>query len=271
LRRGLVICFSTIVFIALMEALARSITNPRFRVAGSLLIASGLSTAWYSASPYYHEVWAALLIALSLASYRLSHWSIAVALGVAACLYRELALPYLLAMGAFAVYERKYQECAAWIAGVAVFCGLFAWHLSIAGTLHQAGDVVSRGWLGFGGWPFLIQTARMNSVLLLAPKFVVALVVCLAIIGFAGTRDAWLRRVALVVCGYLAAFSIAGRPDNLYWGLLISPLLPIGVALSPAAIKDLLAAAHGRRGCQLERSSLRGVAISGERYLHSSR
>jgi len=189
---------------------------------------------------------------LSLASHRLSHWSISVLLGLTACLFRELAFPFLGAMAVFALYERKYWEFAGWVTGMAVFCGLFAWHLSVAATLHEPGDLVSRGWLGLGGWPFVIQTAKMNSVLLLAPKFVIALVVCLAIIGFAGTRDPWLLRVALIVCGYLASFSIVGRPDNLYWGLLISPLLPIGVALSPMPIRDLLAAAWGRRSGPLE-------------------
>lgn len=94
----------------------------------------------------------------------------------------------------------------------------------------------------------------MNSALLLAPKFVIATVVCLAIIGFAGTRDPWLLRAAVIVCGYFASFSIVGRPDNLYWGLLISPLIPIGVALSPTAIRDLLAAAWGRQSGPLEGS-----------------
>lgn len=254
LRRGAVIALSLLSFIALMEALARSITDSKERVLAGLFIGTAISTAWFSASPYFHEVWAALLISLSLASYRLSHWSVSVLLGVAACLFRELALPFLGVMAMFALYERKYRELAGWIAAIAVFCGLFGWHLSVAATLHEPGDLVSRGWLGLGGWPFVIQTAKMNSALLLAPKFVIATVVCLAIIGFAGTRDPWLLRAAVIVCGYFASFSIVGRPDNLYWGLLISPLIPIGVALSPTAIRDLLAAAWGRQSGPLEGS-----------------
>ena len=241
LRRAVVIGLSLITFVALMEALARSIADSRLRVLGGLFIGTAISTAWFSASPYFHEVWASLLIGLSLASYRLSHWSVSVLLGLAACLFRELALPFLGAMAVFAFYERKYREAAGWIAGIAVFCGLLGWHLSVAATLHQPGDLMSRGWVGFGGWPFIIQTAKMNSMLLLAPKFVTASVVCLAILGFAGSRDPWLLRAALIVCGYLASFSVVGRPDNLYWGLLISPLIPIGLAVSPTAIHDLIA------------------------------
>jgi hypothetical protein len=243
LRRAAVIGLSLITLIALIEALARSIADSKRRVLAGLLIGSGMSMAWFSVSPYFHEVWAALLIALSLASYRLSHWSVSVVLGLLACLFRELALPFLGAMAASALYERRYREFAGWIAGIAVFCALFAWHLSVAATLHQPGDLMSRGWLGFGGWLFIIETAKVNSMLLLAPKFVIALMVCLAIVGFAGTRDPWLLRAALIVCGYLASFSIVGRPDNFYWGLLIAPLLPIGVALSPMAFRDLIARA----------------------------
>ena len=189
LRRTAMVGLSLITLFALMEALARSIAEPRLRVLAGLFIGTAVSTAWFSASPYFHEVWAALLIALSLASYRLSHWSVSVLLGLAACLFRELALPFLAVMAVFALYERRYRELAGWMAAIAVFCGLFGWHLSVAAALHQPGDLVSRGWLGFGGWPFIVQTARMNSVLLLAPRFVVAIVVCLAITGFAGTRD----------------------------------------------------------------------------------
>jgi hypothetical protein len=263
LRRGAVIGLSLITFVALIEALARSIGDRRMRVVAGFFIGTAVSTAWFSASPYFHEVWAALLIALSLASYRLSHWSLAVLLGLAACLIRELALPFLAAMAVFALYERKYRELAGWIAAMAVFCGLFGWHLSVAGTLHQPGDLMSRGWLGFGGWPFIVQTAKMNSVLLLAPKAVIALVTCLAIVGFAGTRDLWLLRAGFIVCGCLAAFSIVGRPDNLYWGLLISPLLPIGVALSPQAFRDLITRAWAPRPAA---QGLAGSSSAGESF-----
>ena len=143
-----------------MEALARNVAKSRRRVLAGLFIGTAISTAWFPASPYFHEVWAALLIALSLASYRLSHWSISVLLGLAACLFRELALPFLGAMAVFAVYERKYRELAGWVAGIAVFCGLFGWHLSVAATLHQPGDLVSRGWLGAADGRLLFKRRR---------------------------------------------------------------------------------------------------------------
>jgi hypothetical protein len=32
---------------------------------------------------------------------------------------------------------------------------------------------------------------------------------------------------------------VVGRPDNEYWGELWAPLLPLGLALAPAALGDL--------------------------------
>ena len=34
-----------------------------------------------------------------------------------------------------------------------------------------------------------------------------------------------------------------GRLDNFYWGLLYAPLLPVGIAFAPAALRDLVGAA----------------------------
>ena len=62
-----------------------------------------------------------------------------------------------------------------------------------------------------------------------------------------GNTRPWLLRAALIVYGYFGSFSIIGRPDNLYWGLLISPLLPLGVVLSPLALRDLIVRAYATR------------------------
>jgi len=40
--------------------------------------------------------------------------------------------------------------------------------------------------------------------------------------------DAPGRRLAFVLGGYFALFTIVGRPDNWYWGRLIAPLRPLG-------------------------------------------
>jgi hypothetical protein len=39
------------------------------------------------------------------------------------------------------------------------------------------------------------------------------------------------------VLAYLAAWSFVGRPDNGYWGLVIAPLLPLGLLQLPEALR----------------------------------
>jgi hypothetical protein len=45
--------------------------------------------------------------------------------------------------------------------------------------------------------------------------------------------------VALSVCLFVLAFAFVGQPFNQYWGSLYTPLLCLGAARAPAAVKDL--------------------------------
>jgi hypothetical protein len=40
---------------------------------------------------------------------------------------------------------------------------------------------------------------------------------------------------------------IIGRPDNFYWAIMLAPLLPIGLAFAPAALRDLIRSAGARQ------------------------
>ena len=42
---------------------------------------------------------------------------------------------------------------------------------------------------------------------------------------------------------YGLLFMIAGRPENWYWGALVSPLLLVGLAFTPMALKSLVRSA----------------------------
>jgi hypothetical protein len=225
---------------ATRQALQKTALSPRTQLAAMLAVAVGLSNLGMPNAPYMHELWASLLILLSLCAYQMERVALAALLGLGACLFRELALPYVLAMGFVDVLERRWRRVLWWSAAAAAFAGIYSLHLQKAATLYRPGDLVSQGWVRFGGWPFAILTARRNSFLLLAPSWVVASVVTASAIGLVGCRDRWVSRIALVVLGYLAAVLVVGRPENAYWGELWAPLLPIGLALAPAAFWDLL-------------------------------
>lgn len=209
------------------------------RMASIAVLATGLSVIGLRDVLYWHEVWAALLMALSLLVYRDDRWGPAVLLGLIACLVREIATPYLLVMAGFALYERRWTQALAWFGVVLAVAAAFALHIHTAAGLYRPGDSVSPGWLGLGGWDFAIATAKWNIVLHELPYPLIALAICLGVIGLAGAQDGRARRAAVVVAGYLMGFLVVGRPDNYYWGVLYAPLLPVGFLLAPAALRDL--------------------------------
>jgi hypothetical protein len=209
------------------------------RIATISAAVTGLSIVGMPDGLYLHEVWAAMLIAASLLFYRADRWWPAIVLGLLACLIRELAVPYVFVMIAFALYERRWRELLGWVSSLAVFALFYAWHISQAMREFRPGDLSSQGWIGMGGWNFAIATAKWNILLSMLPSPLVALAICVGIVGLAGAYDSRARRAACVVAGYLLAFLIVGRLDNYYWGILFTPLLPLGFVFAPGSLRDL--------------------------------
>lgn len=242
-RHGVLIGLAVGVIAALWFALGRMDLTPFARRWALLLMISGMAVCMAPNAAYMHESWASLLITLSLALRRPGHWALAVCAGLAACLFREVALPFLFVMAAFAVYERRWRESFAWLGAIALFCGLFAIHCALAGAQHQVGDLSSNGWLKFGGIGFVVATSRWNGLFALAPPWVLIALLCVSAAGLAGFRNGLASRAALTLIGYVMAFVVVGRPENDYWGILYAPLIPLGLVLAPTALKDLVARA----------------------------
>ncbi len=218
----------------------RSIAASRF-VWGATAISGAAATILLTvpAMTYWHESWAALLILVSLAARTEKSWLPSVLLALAAVLIRELALPYLCLMAALAWREGNRREALAWGGAVLLFLAALAAHASVLSPLVTGADGASPGWTSVGGWPFVLALAQRCTVFLFLPLPVVALLVPLALLGWAGVRHPLADRAALLLLGYFALFTIVGRPDNFYWGILIAPLLPIGLAFAPLALRDL--------------------------------
>ena len=204
-----------------------------------MLLLSGVATAFAPSAYLFHESWAALLIALSLALYRPQRWGPSLALGLAAALVRELAAAYLLAMAVLALLEGRRAQAGAWAAALAAFAAALAGHAAAVSTVTSQADLRSPGWLGLGGWPFVLQAIRWNVVLLAAPAGLAAVAFAPALLGLACWPGELGRRVAAVALGYTLSFCIAGRPDNAYWGLMIAPLWPLGLARVDTAVAAL--------------------------------
>ena len=210
------------------------------------IIFSGLFLAGpliYSVIPgpfLMHEFWAGILIVLSLAIYA-HDWSHTSALvGLTALFVRELALPFVLVMLILAFIEGKRREVLIWLSGIAVFSVEFFIHWSTVTKLITASDkVLKGGWVAFGGWPFVLNTTQMHPFLMLAPVWLAAVVVPLALLGLIGQRNPWGIRIACTVGVYMLVFGIVGRSFNAYWGLMYAFLMPIGFLHAPNTLKEL--------------------------------
>ncbi|MBI5759994.1 MAG: hypothetical protein HZA46_15865, partial [Planctomycetales bacterium] len=82
----------------------------------------------------------------------------------------------------------------------------------------------------------------------------------LSLVGLMDRRDERGLLVGSTAVAYLLAFSIVGMPKNLYWGLLFSPLLPFGVASSPAALRKLGNLARRARSLPVPQRSLTPIS-----------
>lgn len=192
----------------------------------------------------WHEVWAALLISLSLACWGTNRYAASVLLGVAAACIRELALPFLAVMGGVALLERRRDEALAWFAGmVGVMAGIGIHAMEV--SLHVLdGDKASPGWASFGGWKLALTMIQDSSLLTWLHVSVTAIVAPLALLGWAAWKSPTGTRGFLIVAGYCCGFMMFGRANNSYWGVLLAPIFFIGLAFAPAALFDLVRAAR---------------------------
>ncbi len=250
-----------------------SLTHPTVIAGATTFLMFGVVRWTFDGLAYLaQEPWAAVLIVISLGAGALARrgreslavennsemenglppktpdpvWVVvSIAAGIAALLFRELALPYCLAAGGMAAWKRRWGEAVTWGLGITMFFGLFAWHVVQVKAQSAGMDVGTGGgglaqWLRFGGLDFVLLTTRMNSLLFGAPAWLLWLYVLVALLGLGRGRD----ETSQVACGaallYILAFAIVGRPENFYWGLLPAPLLVWGVARGVEAIGALL-------------------------------
>jgi len=243
------VALQVMLFVAMMLANARRLGlepggEDRRPMALALLmagIASGLSARYNMV----HEIWAAQLIALSFGLHRPDEgrWGGAWIAAAAALAVRELVLPFVMLMAAWALWHRRWREGAAWIALIALFGAALMVHLHLAEAQIRPGDPVSPSWFVLKGIAGLMYKVNNSTFLSLVPVPVAGIFVVLSLFGWTGWRTPMGNFGALLTLGYAFAFSIAGRDNNFYWGILITPLLFMGAAFLPIALPSLWRAA----------------------------
>jgi hypothetical protein len=194
----------------------------------------------------FHETWAGLLIALSLALRTEKRFAGAAFFGLLAALIRELAMPYLIVMILVGLMERRRTEVIAFSVALVITLGALALHGHAVTSLVTALDRPSPGWVNLGGWQFVLATARWNLIVMLAGSWTAAAVVPLALLGAGAWNDGAGLRLAILLTGYTLGFMVIGRPENNYWGLITAPLLSVGLYFAPMALCDLFRRTFGR-------------------------
>ncbi|MGB7654437.1 MAG: hypothetical protein WBL74_03045 [Novosphingobium sp.] len=187
-----------------------------------------------------HELWAGMLVALSLALHRPGRkWQAAVLVAALALAIREHALPYVALMGAMALYRRDWREAAAWATLIGLFAAGLAWHLHLVSLQTLPSDPAGASWLALRGLSGWLSNVVLSSNLRFLPHYVAGPVVMLMMLGWAGWKSPLGTTATLLYFGYGAAFMIAGRADNYYWGAMVAPGMFAGLAFMPMALRSL--------------------------------
>lgn len=210
-------------------------------LAGGTALAVALSCAAIATPEgvMFAEVAAGPLILLSVTAHAAGWRTAGIAAGLLAPFVRELAGVYVLVCLALALRARRWREAVAWGAGLGIYAGYFTWHSFMAmSQLGPADRAYPDSWLQFGGLGFILRTASFNGLLFLAPMWVNALLLPLALLGLFAWRRA--GRAGLAVLAYLAAFAMIGKPMNVYWGGMYTPLLMLGLCWAVPAVRDAL-------------------------------
>ena len=239
--------------LAWWRRLAPAFTRAPPRIVAMALLAGGLMAFVQRDLAYFHEIWAGLFIALSLALRRRDFWLPSVAFGLAAVLVRETAAPYLALMAFFAILEGNRREGAAWIGALVILGGALAAHAHAVAQVTRALDPTSPGWAGMLGFGFFVKTIAISTALSLAPLWIAALLVGLSLFGWASWRDELGLRMLALLSGYAAILAILGRTDTFYWGLLVAPAALVGLVFAVDGLRDLFAAARDQRRITVKR------------------
>lgn len=199
---------------------------------------------WY----LMHDLWAGILISLSLGFYYGQHTKVSILCGLMALAIRELSLIFVLIMFIAAVYNHKTKEAIVWALGILAFGVYISIHACIVIPRQMATDLSDPSWLRFSGWPHV--TACSSWIFLtLIPYWSVAI---LAVLGVLGLSISGKFRMFATVAAYMSAFSIVGKPFNDYWGLMYCPLLAIGLLHAIPFIRKLLTNAMVLNVCDQE-------------------
>ncbi|MFP6692859.1 MAG: hypothetical protein VB875_07570 [Pirellulales bacterium] len=206
----------------------------------ALLLVGGILPCFVGDLYVMPVLWAGVLIAVSVCALGLGWRKSGVAAGIAAVFFRDVAGPYCVLALCAAIWQRRFKEALLWLGGLAAYAAFFLWHWVQIDPLRSADAAAhSGGWVQFGGAAFVIATAQMNGFLLNLPQWVTAVYLPLALLGFASWQSRAGQFAGLSSVLFAVLFSFVGWEFNQYWGSITAPLLCLGAARAPLALRDL--------------------------------
>ncbi|MXO59071.1 hypothetical protein GRI89_05900 [Altererythrobacter salegens] len=219
--------------------------DPR-KVIGVACLIIGMASGLNPKYLVLHEVWAGLLVALAIGVHRPGKWGWALLAAGGALAIREHVLPFVLLLGAMAAWRRDWREAGAWGALVLAFLGYMAWHFSKVDPLLLPGDRPSDGWLALRGMRGLTGNVVETSPLQFLPALIAAPLALLPLVGWTGWKSPLGTFCTLLCAGYGLFFMIAGRDNNFYWALVVTPVWFAGLAFLPLTLGSLWRRAFAR-------------------------
>jgi hypothetical protein len=219
------------------RALTSVARSPAEWFVGVLAPAGTIAVLAVSRAPETHEAWVGVLLLAAVGARRTDRVGVVVVLLLLASLLRELVAPFLLLVLVEQVWLRR--RLGAVLAGSALtaFLVFYAWHAHQVSELVPVAAQDSRGWIGLGGWPAVVDAVRFGSPLTLASHAWAAVLVPLAVLGWWSRREPLAVDVGAVLWVGLVLLALVARSDNVYWGLMVAPVLLAGLAFVPAALR----------------------------------
>ncbi|OWK32451.1 hypothetical protein [Sphingomonas mucosissima] len=230
---------------------------PRFpaRPIALLLAAVGVTSAVLGHLVATHDLWAGLIVSLSLASRKPGRWITAAALGLSAALIRETAALYVVVMLVLALLEGQRREAAGWAGALALFAVAVVLHAQAVASVTGPLDQSLAAWSGASGFGFAVRAVASATALSLLPPALGAIAVALSLAGWSAWRDPLAARALATIVVQLLSMSFLAGPDTADWAFLIAPIAPIGLTFFPDALRDLSRAALDRRRITVTRTS----------------
>lgn len=216
------------------------------RISGAMLIGAGMAVGFSGKYVQLHDLWSGILVALSIAVHREERPWPAVLAAALALAIRELALPFVLLMGAFALFRRKWHEFAGWTALVLIFAIGLMFHIREVNAVVHASDPASPGWASLGGWSGFLNMVIQAGPFRSFPPWIAIVASILGLFGWATWKSRTGLFCTLFFSGYGLIFMVFGRPENFYWGLMVVPTLFLGLVFLPRAFTDLRVSLGGR-------------------------